>query len=51
MLKRRKKPTSGTKKVPDALPDPDLEGLDDFLQDAEALTRGVPETLQAAVKA
>ena len=50
MLKKKKKRVSGTEEALDASPDPDIEGLDDFLQEAEALTQGVPETLKEAVE-
>jgi len=37
MLEKKKKRISGTAEAPDASLDPDIEGLDDFLQEAEAL--------------
>ena len=50
MLKKEKKRLSAAEGNPGALLDPEVEDLDDFLQEAEALTQGVAETVEEAVE-
>ena len=50
MLEKKKKRLSAAEDDPDASLDPEIEDLDDFLQEAEVLTQGVAETVEEAVE-